>query len=89
MSEHDGWPSGTQSERCPRCDNTSRRVYNGSAEREWRGAHLERSSTCVYDPGDKRADDILICLDCGCLFYRTGKRVTPHGMADDQWVVND
>jgi hypothetical protein len=76
MPEYREWPMGAQKEPCPRCAD------DGSPVR-WRGMELNKSGVCLYERADRRDDDVLICLDCGCLFYRSGAMVHPHGLDDD------
>jgi hypothetical protein len=52
----------------------------------WNGVAVAKSSVCLLEPGDAPDHDILICLDCGCLFYRTGVLVHPHGVDDERLV---
>lgn len=66
---------GTQAEECPKCGG----LPPGEVTTN-RG-----SGAAVYENGTTRADDVLICLDCGHRFLRDGSALHPHGVADGDW----
>lgn len=78
MTENREWPSGAQKEPCPRCTRD-----DDEAMQEWRGMAVSKSGVCLYERAGRRDDDTLICLDCGCLFHRSGEPLHPHGLDDD------
>lgn len=56
---------------CPKC---------GAVEVPKRRAGEQYAGISVLDRADDRNDDLMICLHCGCQFYRRGERLHPHGI---------
>lgn len=59
---------------CPRCHNGQK---YGTGRANTPGQY---QGILVLDPGNTKAEDLLICLSCGCQFYRAGRLLHPHGI---------
>lgn len=59
---------------CPRC-HMGERYGTGRAETPEMYQGIR-----VMERALERADDLLICLHCGCQFYRRGAQLHPYGV---------
>lgn len=60
---------------CPRChaSESAGRPISGDESLKYHGIR-------VMDRAMERGDDLMICLHCGCQFYRRGAQLHPHGV---------